>query len=140
MSDLKLVSPDQPTAFEQRLLDAVANESPSAEQRQRVRLALGLPAVAPTTTVPVAPVGRRALLLKAGGGLLVVSVALVVLFSGIGRKSNSAEQPSRVVSLSQHAPAAPPAVAAEAAEAPPRCTGRGHGSSSSKRSCAGSRR
>ena len=41
MSDLKLVAPDQPTPLEQRLLDAVANESPSAEQRMRVRLAIG---------------------------------------------------------------------------------------------------
>jgi hypothetical protein len=91
MSDLKLVSPDKPSALERRLLDAVANESPSAEQRARVRLALGLPAVAPAP-IPVPPVGRRAVMLKAAGGLIVVSAAVIALLSGGARKSNSAEQ------------------------------------------------
>ncbi|HKO49691.1 MAG TPA: outer membrane protein assembly factor BamD [Polyangiaceae bacterium] len=113
MSDLKLVPPEQPTALEQRLLDAVASESPSAEQRQRVRLALGLSAIAPVP-VAAAPVGRRAWPLKVAGGLSVVSVALVVLFSGIGRKSNSSEQPV-VARVSQQVPVLPSPVAAVAA-------------------------
>ncbi|HEY0465639.1 MAG TPA: outer membrane protein assembly factor BamD [Polyangiaceae bacterium] len=92
MSDLKLVSPDQPTPLEQRLLDAVAKESPSAEQRLRVRLALGLPAVV-APPMPEAPVGRRALLLKAAGGLVVISVAAVALFFGMGRNSNADKPP-----------------------------------------------
>jgi len=91
MSDLKLIPPDQLTPFEQRLLDSVANESPSPEQRARVRLALGLPAVAPQTPASP-PVARRALLLKAGGGL-ALSGALVALFLG----------------GAQHRPAPPPA-------------------------------
>jgi len=90
MSDLKLVAPDQPTPFERRLLDAVANESPSAEQRMRVRLALGLPAASAPVPVPVAPVGRRALLLKAAGGVIVVSAGMLLLLSGIGRKPTPA--------------------------------------------------
>ena len=97
MSDLKLVPPDQPTPFEQRLLDAVANESPSAEQRARVRQVLGLPAVAPPVAphgASAAPVGRRALLLKAGAGLIVVSGAMLALFLVLGRKPSSVAQPS----------------------------------------------
>ena len=117
MSDLKLVSPDQPTAFEQRLLDAVATESPSAEQRQRVRLALGLPTVAPTLSVPMAPVGRRALLLKASGGLVVISVALVVLFSGRARQSSSAAQ-AVSAHVAQPVSAPPPAIAVSPVEVP----------------------
>jgi len=87
MSDLKLVSPEKPSPLEQRLLEAVANEAPSAEQRLRVRLALGLPATAVSVApAPVASVGRRALLLKAGGaGLVVISIAAVALFLGLGR-------------------------------------------------------
>lgn len=84
MSDLKLVDPHQPTALERQLLNAAANESPSAEQRLRVRQALGLPAVA-APTPPVLEAGRRALVLKgAAGGLVVVSAALL-WFSGVGR-------------------------------------------------------
>src|SRR5689334_6461621 len=79
MSDLKLVAPDQPTALEQQLLNAAANESPSAEQRLRVRLALGLPAVPPPfTPPPVRQFSGRALALKtAAGGLIAVSAALL---------------------------------------------------------------
>ncbi len=84
MSDLKLVAPHQPTALERQLLNAAMNESPSAEQRMRVRLALGLPAVA-AAPPPLAKAGRRALAVKgAAGGLVVVSAALL-WFSGIGR-------------------------------------------------------
>jgi len=109
MSDLKLVSPDQPTEFEQRLLHAAANERPSAEQRMRVRLALGLPAVAPAP-VPLSGAGRRAGLLKAAGGLIVVSAALVALLSGVGQRSHS--EPERVAPplVTQQVPAAPPPV------------------------------
>jgi len=108
MSDLKLVAPDQPTPFERRLLDAVANESPSAEQRMRVRLALGLPVA--SAPLPVTPVGRRALLLKAAGGLIVVSAGMFLLLSGIGRKPTPAEQavPSMAT---QSTLVAPPATA-----------------------------
>ena len=93
MSDLKLVSPDQPTAFEQRLLDSVANEAPSAEQRLRVRLALGLPSVAPAPPPGVA-VGRRALLLKAAGGASIALAALALLFAGLARKTEPAKRPA----------------------------------------------
>lgn len=110
MSDLKLVPPGQPTPFEQRLLDAVANESPSAEQRARVRLALGLPAVAPPIA-STAPLGRRVSLLKAGGGLIVVSGAMLALFLAVGRKPNGVEKPT-AASVAQAVPAVMPAVAA----------------------------
>ena len=113
MSDLKLVSPDQPTPFEQQLLDAVVNESPSAEQRQRVRLALGLPA-ASLAPVPTAPVARRAWMLKAGGGLIVVSAAVALLLSGMGRKSNS----SSASAASSSAPLSAPLVSEQAPAAP----------------------
>jgi len=93
MSDLKLVPPEKPSAFEQRLLDSAANELPSAEQRLRVRLALGLPGVAPAPLL-AAPVGRRALLLKAAGGLIVASAALLLLFSGLARKARPAQEPA----------------------------------------------
>lgn len=84
MSDLKLVAPDQPTALERQLLNAAANESPSAEQRMRVRQALGLPAV-PAAAPPALKAGRRALVVKgATGGLVVISAALL-WFSGVGR-------------------------------------------------------
>ena len=119
MSDLKLVPPEQPTPFEQRLLDAVANEAPSAEQRLRVRAALGLPVVEPVP-VPVAPVGRRPLLLKAAGGLVVVSAAVVALFLAVGRKQNSADQPAPAPALVAQAPTAPlPAPSAAPSIAPP---------------------
>ncbi|MET0792143.1 MAG: outer membrane protein assembly factor BamD [Polyangiaceae bacterium] len=84
MSDLKLVAPDQPTALERQLLNAAANESPSAEQRMRVRQALGLPAVA-AAPLPTPQAGRRALLAKGAVGTLVVASAALLWFSGIGR-------------------------------------------------------
>jgi hypothetical protein len=120
MSDLKLVSPEQPTPFERQLLDAVTNESPSAEQRARVRLALGLPAVAPVPIVAPS-VGRRALLLKAAGGLIVVSAAMIALLSGSNHESNTGEPPAAPLAT-QRAVAAPalaaPALAAPALAAP----------------------
>ena len=122
MSDLKLLPPDQPTPLEQRLLDAVANEAPSAEQRQRVRLALGLPALAVSTApapVPVAPVGRRALLLKLGGGLVIVSAAMVALFFGMGRTSNADKAPTVPLVTQPIASAAPPVVTAAPATPEP---------------------
>jgi len=118
MSDLKLVPPDQPTPFEQRLLDAVVNESPSAEQRARVRLALGLP-VSPPPTASLAVTGRRALLLKTGG-LILTSVALVWFFAA-GHKSRSVESrfaaPSAARIESRQAAATPSSVASQTAEA-----------------------
>jgi Outer membrane lipoprotein len=84
MTDLKLVAPDQPTALERQLLNAAANESPSAEQRMRVRLALGLPAVA-AAPPPVAKAGRRALVMKGAAGSLIVVSAALLWFSGVGR-------------------------------------------------------
>jgi TolA-binding protein len=114
MSDLKLVSPDQPTALEQRLLEAVRSESPSAEQRARVRLALGLPALAPVP-VPVAAAGRRTWILKAGAGLVVASAAVIALLTGIARKPSSVESPPPAL-LAQPTPAAP---LAELPAAPP---------------------
>jgi len=122
MSDLKLLPPDQPTPLEQRLLDAVANEAPSAEQRQRVRLALGLPALAVSTApapVPVAPVGRRALLLKLGGGLVIVSAAMVALFFGMGRTWNADKAPTVPLVTPPIASAAPPVVTAAPATPEP---------------------
>jgi TolA-binding protein len=116
MSDLKLVSPNQSTAFEQRLLDAVAHEAPSAEQRARVRLALGLPAIVPAA-VPVASVGRRALVLKTAGGLIVVSVAVIALLSAIDRNSTFSKPPATPLVAPQAATATPieaPATAAPA--------------------------
>jgi hypothetical protein len=115
MSDLKLVSPEKPTAFERRLLDAVANESPSAEQRARVRLALGLPAVAPAP-IPAPAVGRSAWLLKAAGGLIVVSAAVIALLSG-AREPHSAEQPAAPPTTQQVA--ASPALAEPTLAVPP---------------------
>jgi hypothetical protein len=84
MSDLKLVAPHQPTALERQLLNAAANESPSAEQRVRVRLALGLPAVAAAPPA-VLKASRRALAVKVGGGSLVVVSAALLWLSGVAR-------------------------------------------------------
>lgn len=86
MSDLKLVA-DQPTPLERLLLDAAANESPSVEQRMRVRAALGLAAM----TVPpptVAPAGRAALLGKAAiGGVIAASAVVALMLSGALHKA-----------------------------------------------------
>jgi len=120
MSDLKLVSPDQPTPLERQLLDAVANESPSAEQRARVRLALGLPAVAAAPS-PAPAAGRSALLLKAAGALIVISAAVIALLSGSGRKPNSADQPAAPLATQQAVSApttAPPSIATPASAVP----------------------
>lgn len=115
MSDLKLVPPDQPTPLEQLLLNAASNEAPSAEQRLRVRQALGLPAVAlaPPPAVPVGRLGRHALFTKAAiGGLVVVSAALVLVFSGVGR-SPAPVTPAPVVGAQPNAPAPAPATLAQ---------------------------
>jgi hypothetical protein len=123
MSDLKLVPPEKPTPLEQRLLDAAANEAPSAEQRMRVRLALGLPPVASAPTpmaaapTPLAPVGRRALMLKVAGGLAVASIAAVALLIGMGRKS-SADKAPVAPPVTQQTSAAPFALAPGAAPTP----------------------
>jgi len=135
MSDLKLVAPDQPTPLEQRLLDAVANESPSAEQRLRVRLAMGLPAVAPVPAPALPPaVGQRALLLKAAAGVVVVSAAAVALWlSGVGRSAPRVEQPVTPVAV-QPAPTVPTVAAQEvAAPATPEPAARVPGDSPAKR-------
>ncbi len=86
MSDLKLVAPDQPTPLERLLLDAAANESPSVEQRMRVRQALGLAAVA-IVPVPTASSGRSLTLGKAAIGLAIAGSAVVVaLLFGVTHK------------------------------------------------------
>lgn len=83
MSDLKLLPPDPPTALERLLLDAATNEAPSAEQRLRVRQALGLPAA---VVFPAVQPGRSAVLVKAViAGAVVVGAALVFVLSGPGR-------------------------------------------------------
>ena len=114
MSDLKLVAPDQPTPLEQRLLDAVVHEAPSAEQRARVRLALGLPAVA-TAPLPTPPVGRRALLLKAAAGAALVSAVMVAWFASRARHEHA--EPSAARTAQAPAPSAP--IAASAAPSAP---------------------
>jgi hypothetical protein len=126
MSDLKLVSPGKPTPLEQRLLDAVANESLSADQRARVRLALGLAAVAPTPML-VAGSGRRALLLKAAGGLVVVSAGMLALFLAMGHepRAGNAIAPQQI---SPAPPAAAAAVAATPSVAPPASSASDDGS------------
>jgi hypothetical protein len=102
MTDLKLVAPDQPTPFERMLLDSVAHEAPSAEQRMRVRQALGLPAVA-VVAAPVAQAGRRAALFKAAaGGLVAVSAVVLLVWSGVGRRPQTV-----VLQPSLAAPVAP---------------------------------
>ena len=88
MSDLKLVAPDQPTPLERLLLDAAAKEAPSAEQRARVRQALGLPAlpVAP----PTSPLrARRGLTLGKAALVLSGSAALVGLLFAVSRQPKS---------------------------------------------------
>jgi hypothetical protein len=86
MSDLKLVAPDQPTALERLLMGAVANEAPSAEQRMRVRQALGLPSVV-VAPAPMAHVGRAATLGKAAiGGMLMASAVIALFVSGVGHR------------------------------------------------------
>ncbi|MEO7038145.1 MAG: outer membrane protein assembly factor BamD [Polyangiaceae bacterium] len=74
MSDLKLVA-HQATPLERLLLDAAANESPSVEQRMRVRQALGLAAV---SMVPPPPTGRGLTLGKGAIGLAIAGSAFVV--------------------------------------------------------------
>lgn len=83
MSDLKLVA-DQPTPLERLLLDAAANESPSFEQRMRVRQALGLAVTVPPA--PLANAGRGARLGKVAIGTAIAASAVVaLLLSGVGR-------------------------------------------------------
>jgi hypothetical protein len=117
MSDLKLVAPDQPTPLEQLLISAAQNEAPSAEQRMRVRAALGLPAVA-VAPLPAVQTGRRAALLKVGaGGLVVVSTAVLFLLTGVGRSPRPVAAPAaNVISVAPSASLASPPVAARAAQ------------------------
>jgi hypothetical protein len=81
MSDLKLVAPDQPTLLEKLLMDAVSHEQPSADQRARVRHALGL---APILALPAAakpalkPSWHAFAKLAAGGAALAGAVAAVL--------------------------------------------------------------
>jgi hypothetical protein len=87
MRDLKLVAPDQPTALERQLLDAAASEAPSAEQRLRVRQALGLAAMT-APPAAAAPAGRAATLGKAAiGGVVAASAIIALLLSGAAKKS-----------------------------------------------------
>ena len=107
MSDLKLVAPDQPTPLERLLLDAAANESPSAEQRMRVRQALGLSAVS-MAPPPAAQTGRGLTLGKTVLGVAIAGSAVVVaLLFGVTHK------PAPLVSNAL--PAAAPAAALNAA-------------------------
>jgi hypothetical protein len=90
MSDLKLVAPDQPTPLERLLLDAAANEAPSAEQRMRVRAALGLSAMTvPPPAVQGARAGRFVTLGKAAIGGAIVASAVVAFLFAVGRKPAS---------------------------------------------------
>jgi len=113
MSDLKLVAPDQPTPLERLLLDAVANESPSAEQRLRVRQALGLSAVA-VAPVP-ARVGRVSAVVKAAVGSAVVVSAVVGLWlAGVGQKA----RPHAATPVVAIAPTLPPHIDSQPAAEP----------------------
>jgi hypothetical protein len=115
MSDLKLVAPDQPTPFERLLLNAAANESPSAEQRMRVRAALGLSAVA-APPPPVARVGRFATAGKAAiAGAIAVSAVVALVLSGVGRKPAA---PAAVGGAPLSAPRPVPEMRAPATAAP----------------------
>jgi hypothetical protein len=116
MSDLKLVA-DQPTPLERLLLDAAANESPSAEQRMRVRAALGLSALmAPPP--PVAQAGRAAALGKAAiGGVIAASAIAALIFSGALHRSAVPAQTVVLAPTSAPSPApAPQAQQGAAAE------------------------
>jgi hypothetical protein len=124
MSDLKLVA-DQPTPLERLLLDAAANESPSAEQRMRVRAALGLSAMTvPPPVTQAAKVGRVATLGKVAiGGTVVASAIVALMFSGVLHKSAPAQSPGTAVVLAptsaiKAAPQAPGPVAAEPVASP----------------------
>ena len=117
MSDLKLVAPDQPTPLEQRLLDAVVHEAPSAEQRARVRLALGLPAVA-TAPLPTPPVGRRAVLLKAAARAALVSAVMVALFASRARHEHAEPSAARTAQAPAPSALAAPIAASAAPIAP----------------------
>jgi len=116
MSDLKLVAPDQPTPLERQLLEAAANEAPSAEQRLRVRQALGLSSV-PLPAPSVARAGRAATLGKAALGGTIAAALVALLLSRAGHQS--APAPRAAASVTP-APAAlePGAPAATAAIAP----------------------
>lgn len=121
MTELKLVAPDQPTPLERQLLSAAANESPSAEQRLRVRQALGLPAIAVAPPVAV-PSGRRALVVKAAvGSLIVGSIAALFVLSSQSTPSlakPSAPTPSVVAAPAPEVEAVTPAPVAQALPAP----------------------
>lgn len=118
MSDLKLVA-DQPTPLERLLLDAAANESPSAEQRMRVRAALGLAAM----TVPppaVAPAGRAALLGKTAiGGLIAASAVVALVLLGVSHRAPPAPKASLIATPTVAPSPVPAPQAALAAAAEP---------------------
>lgn len=130
MSDLKLLPPDQPTALERRLLDAVAQEGPSVEQRMRVRQALGLanPSIAPAPTPVAAPTPIALGTKVAAVSLATGAVAVLLALSGVsGKAPHSAALPVASVvtpaavpsatprfeqpALVEHAPASAPPVA-----------------------------
>jgi hypothetical protein len=113
MSDLKLVAPNQPSPLERLLLDAAANESPSAEQRMRVRAALGLSVVA-VPPAPVARAGRLASLSKAAiGGAVVGSAVVALMLLGVLHKPAPAPLPLVVA-----APALVPSVPSSTSQLP----------------------
>jgi TolA-binding protein len=119
MSDLKLVAPDQPTPLERVLLDAAANESPSLEQRMRVRQALGLPALPALPPSPNAQPGRGAPL---GTGpiafAIVGSAALVALLFGVAHRPRALTPSPPAVPASAAAPSATPNTLSPALGAP----------------------
>lgn len=118
MSDLKLVA-DQPTPLERLLLDAAANESPSVEQRMRVRAALGLAAM----TVPppaVAPAGRAALLGKTAiGGVIAASAVVALVLLGVSHRAPPAPKASLIATPTVAPSPVPAPQAALAAAAEP---------------------
>lgn len=120
MSDLKSLPRNEPTAFERQLLDAVAKESPSAEQRLRVREALGLPIVA---TTPPPAVAGSGLVKAAAAGALVISAAAALWFlsssEGPSKAKVAQDPPASVVTATAKAtPEAEPAPSVPVAELP----------------------
>jgi Outer membrane lipoprotein len=120
MSDLKLVAPNQPSPLERLLLDAAANESPSAEQRMRVRAALGLSVVA-APPAPVARAGRITSLGKAAiGGAVAASAVVALMLLGVLHKPATAPLPLAVAAptLVPSVPSPAPQLQAPAAAEP----------------------
>ncbi len=109
MSDLKLISGNEPTAFERQLLDAVTKEFPSAEQRLRVRQALGLPSIS-VAPAPAAAVGQGSAIVKAavGGALLISGAAALWFLSSSAGPSEPTQVEKPAPALAAAAPKAPP--------------------------------